>query len=151
MGCLYPGVSREWFFDIKQRDMKSFRYNAARGEVGVICRRTGLVEANYSGPLSSMAFGTLRGEMIGATNTAPASVIRLDRSLILASAMPDLPPGKLDAMPGCLIVRRDQYDVFQDYATRLSKQGAIRLVFLDEYAHLAYDWALRRCAERQAQ
>ncbi len=131
--------------------MKDFQHNAARGHVGVICRSSGLVEANYSGPLSVPAFDALRTEMMETTDSAPASVIRLERSLILASALPELPPGKLDGPPACLIVRRDQYDIFQDYATRLSKQGAIRLVFLDEYAHLAYDWALRRCAERPAQ
>ena len=130
--------------------MDRFRYNAARGEAGVICRSSGLVEATYTGPLCTTAFESLRQEMMVITNGARASVVRLDRALILTSSLPELPPGKLDATPACLIVRRDQYEVFQAYATKLSKQGAIRLVFLDEYAHLAYDWAHRQCSARLA-
>jgi len=131
--------------------VKTYRYNAARGEVGVICRTSGLVEANYSGPLSESAFFDLRTNMMTITNSAPASVVRLDRSLILASALPELPAGKLDPTIACLVVRRDQYAMFQDYATRLSRQGAIRLVFVADYAHLAYDWAHRQCAAQREQ
>ena len=131
--------------------MKTFSYNAARGQVGVICKSSGLVEAIYTGPLCAKSFNALRGEMLETKNGAGASVIRLDKSLILEMSLPELPPGMLDVAPACLIVRRNQYAIFQDYANRLSKQGVIRLVFVEGYAHLAYQWALKRCAERLAQ
>lgn len=126
--------------------MKRFSYNAARGQVGVICQSCGLVEAIYSGPLCSKGFDALRGEMLDMKNGARASVIRLDRSLILETSLPELPPERLEVAPACLIVRDDQYAIFHDYAIRLAKQGALRLVFRQQHAQHAYDWALNHCS-----
>ena len=125
--------------------MHNIRYNAARGSVGVICNTSGLVEANYSGPLCARVFDALRTEMMVTTDKARASVVRLDRSLILASALPKLPPGKIDTAPAALIVRPEQYDIFFEYAKQLATQGALRLVFRDCHAHYAYEWALSQC------
>lgn len=125
--------------------MQTIRYNAARGSVGVICKASGLVEANYSGPLTVAAFDALRDEMIKTTDAARASVIRLDKSLIAASSLPELPPGHIYTAPAALIVRSDQYELFQAYAKQLARQGALRLVFHNHHAHYAYEWALEQC------
>ena len=125
--------------------LHTIRYNAARGSVGVICNKTGLVEAAYSGPLSVKAFDALREDMMGTTDHAPCSVIRLDKALLLTDSLPKVPDHHIDVPPAALIVRRDQYEVFEDYARKLAKQGVLRVVLLDSYAHLAYEWAVRQC------
>lgn len=128
----------------------TIRYNSARGAVGVICNKTGLVEASYSGPLSVKAFDALREEMMVITDHAPCSVIRLDRALMLADALPEVPDHHIDVPPAVLIVRRDQYAVFEDYARKLAKQGILRMVYLDEFAHLGYQISLDLCRSRSA-
>lgn len=111
----------------------------------MICAESGLYEASYSGPVSRAGYDILRTEMMAVENTPRACIVRVDRALILANAMPELPPGVLDPTPTAMIVREDQYAIFHDYALRLAKQGALRLVFPERHARRAYDWARDRC------
>lgn len=131
--------------------MRDYRYNAARGSVGVACKSSGLVEASYSGPLSTKAFDCLRDEMIPAVIKASCAVIRMDRALLLSDALPVVGAHHVKVPPAVLIVRRDQYRVFEDYARAMSKAGIIRLVYCDDVAHLGYAMALALCRARRDQ
>lgn len=134
-------------------DMRTTRYNSARVSAGVVSR-SGLVEAAYSGALTKDAFSALRREVLYDTGPAPCVVLRMDKSLTLMTALPDIPAGTYTptAPSGAVIVRADQYEMWTAYNRKLSRLGVMRAVFLDSHASLAYGWAERQIRElRRAQ
>lgn len=76
----------------------------------------------------------------------------MDRSLVLLSLPPDIAPGVYTsrAAPGAVIVRADQYELWAEYARRLSNVGVLRAVFLESHATLAYEWAERQILRERA-
>ena len=125
--------------------MQNFKFNSSRVSTEQL-NSSGLCEAIYTGPMTANAFDVLRTEALEATAHCSAYVVRLDRALIVMgddapveehSYAPDTPPG-------AMIVRPDQYLLWQDYALQASKFGIVRTVWVEANARLAYEWALRR-------
>ena len=125
--------------------MQQFKFNGARVSTEYLTKSS-LCEAIYSGPMTAVAFDSLRTEALQAASATTAFVVRLDKALILmgdetavddAAYAPDTPPG-------ALIVRPDQYEFWQKYALQVSKFGVVRTVWTEPNARLAYQWALRR-------
>lgn len=87
--------------------MQRFREGHAR----VTCDRlskSGMVEAQYSGPMNARAFAALREQALLASTDTTVYVVRLDKALIL---MGDEAPIDEDSYqsdaPGALVVRHD--------------------------------------------
>lgn len=125
--------------------MGSWRYDGARA-VTEMLGATGVIQADYTGPISPQAFDALRSEALIASRHARAFVVRVDQAIVLAGEHPPLAPDSYqqDTAPGCIIVRPDQYLAWNQYAQKLAKFGIVRAVFLDKHAQLGYEWALRR-------
>lgn len=121
--------------------MKIFRYNATRSSVQKM-HGLGIVEVGYSGPLSQLAFDTLKTEVLQHTAQAPVLVLRMDRCL-QTFEMPEPPTGyNIGSPAGAVIVRADQFKAWNAYGKALSRVGVMRVVFLESHASLAYQWAL---------
>ena len=132
--------------------MAAYRHNTSR-VTSELVSRSGLVEANYSGPITLAAFDVLRREVLRDTGPAPAVVLRLDKSLSLMSTPPLIPDGTYapNSPSGAVVVRRDQYDFWLAYNRELViRTGVKRVVFLDSQLTLAYQWAERQVLASRA-
>lgn len=127
--------------------MQVARYLGAR----TICThiaRTGIVEADYQGAMTQLAFATLRTESLRKMPHAAGFVVRLDRALIAMGRAPTVCADSYpaDAAPGALIVRPDQYELWVAYAAQAAQHGVMRSVWLDSMVPLALQWVERQVA-----
>ena len=132
--------------------MHTYRHNTAR-VTSELVSRSGLIEANYTGPLTLAAFDVLRREVLRDTGPAPAVVLRLDKSLSLMARPPLIPDGTYapNSPSGAVVVRLDQFDMWSAYNRDLVlKTGVRRVVFLDSQLLLAYEWAERQVLASRA-
>ena len=105
--------------------------------------RRGVWEAFYTGPLNQRSYDNLRMRVIAATTETTAMVIHMDRALMVMGAAPQ-PPSDVYrpcAAPAAMVVRADQYAMWDDYRIALAALGVSRGVFLTERASMAYQWA----------
>jgi hypothetical protein len=130
--------------------MDTFRYNAARVKLNRI-GGSGVVEAAYTGPLTTKSFDTLRTDALASAANSHGFVIRVDTGLITFD--PDAPPVwahsySANMAPGAIITRPDQYLSWVGYAAEAAKHGVMRSVWVASHAHLAYEWTLRASSAR---
>lgn len=130
--------------------MVKFRHNAARVRLNRI-GGSGVVEAAYTGPLTSKAFDTLRTDALAAASSSHGFVVRVDSGLFAFD--PDAPPVwahsyAANMTPGAIITRPDQYLSWVGYAAEAAKHGVMRSVWLQSHAPLAYEWVLRASSAR---
>jgi hypothetical protein len=141
-----------FFMALKAEMSVTRRYGSARAGSALVCRSTGICEATYSGPITMDAFSILRRSVLEDTDGSPCTVIRMDKCVMPAEAMPRAPAGTYTSMaaPGAVIVRPDQYRVWSEYARNLAVIGVMRAVFLDSNASVAYEWAQRQARLERA-
>ena len=108
-----------------------FQCKSARAAVHEV--RPFVWSADYTGPMCHECFDELRAKVLQATQEARVLLIRMDRALSVSALVPDVPPTtyRINRAPAAVIVRPDQFDVWQDYAKRLADIGIMRAVFFD--------------------
>lgn len=133
--------------------MQRFREGGARASCEAM-NRLGMVEAQYTGPMTARAFAVLREQALQASTGTTAYVVRLDKALIL---MGDEAPLDEDSYasqaPGALVVRHDpiEYARWTAYARECARLGVVRTVWTERFAAQAYRWAeIRSAGSRQA-
>lgn len=121
--------------------MQSFSYHAATARVRHLVG--GVSEVVYAGPMGCDSFEHLRGLVLNATRNASCLVLRMDRVLNTMYCPPPPPGGAYYAnrVPAAVIVRDDQFDVWEMYARQMAGQGVMRAVFLASFADQAHRWA----------
>lgn len=119
--------------------METFRYHSAQAK----CRRKGsLVVAKWSGPLCAVALDKLRARVVFAAQGAGCMVLRMDSALMMMAQVPGPDASYLThkSIPGALIVRPDQYDLWADYSRAMALIGVRRCVFLASERDLCRQW-----------
>ena len=101
----------------------------------------GWVEAEYSGPMT-MDTCTHLGRLVSGHAAGRSTIERLDKSMTMATKSTDLDISHLyGSLPGCYIVRPDQYEGMQAFCALLSRVGVMRLTFVTSQYELALAWS----------
>lgn len=121
--------------------MQSFTHHAATARIHTL--GGGVSEIAYSGPMGHESLEKLRSLALAATAGASCLVLRMDRVLNTTHC---LPPACREAYsgntaPAAVIVREDQFEMWDVYARQAARQGIMRAVFLSAFADQAYRWA----------
>ena len=143
---------RERFLPVRRRLV--FQCKSARAAVHEV--RPFVWRAEYTGPMCRECFDDLRAKVVQATQEARVLLIRMDRALSVSALVPEVPPTtyRINRAPAAVIVRPDQFDVWQAYADRMADIGIMRAVFLESQlaqAHRLVDCLAGVSALRAAQ
>lgn len=101
------------------------------------------IDLEFLGLVSSGTFDVLVPKLVEATHTAKAIFVRMDRATTLMcfdKKQPDPAFSEYTSPPGCIIVRRDQWNACSEYARMLASHNIRRVVFLQEQIDIAMDW-----------
>lgn len=110
------------------------RFNKGSGSVA---------DLEFLGLVSNSSFDILVPKLVEATHTAQALFVRMDRATTLMCFDKKLPSpafSEYTSPPGCIIVRRDQWQACSEYARMLARHNIKRVVFLQEQVDIAMDW-----------
>ena len=105
------------------------------------------IDLEFLGLVSSGTFDVLVPKLVEATHTAKALFVRMDRATTLMcfdKKQPSPAFSEYTSPPGCIIVRRDQWQACSEYARMLAQHNVRRLVFLREQIEIARNWVERQ-------
>lgn len=106
-----------------------------------------VADLEFLGLVSSGSFNILVPKLVKATSSANALFVRMDRATTLMcfnKTQPSPAFSEYTSPPGCIIVRRDQWQACFEYSQMLAGHGIRRVVFLQDQIELARDWLLRQ-------
>lgn len=124
-------------FTSKPQHQHQHQHHGAR----VVCRRRGdIAISDYSGVLCQTSFEWLRPRVVQSSAGALCAVIRMDKTLSLMTTAPQAAQYPAFSIPGAVIVRADQYDLWADYAQAMASVNIRRAVFLDSQLGVCRQW-----------
>lgn len=124
--------------------MKTVKRGASLVRYGTVAgSEAGVLEIIGSGPMDEDGFLYFMDMMSKEIQESPAFVIRMERVLNTMSSTlcPRERADRLDLPASAIVVRQDQYEVWQSYTLSLAKIGVRRVVFLDDEVEAAYEYA----------
>lgn len=130
--------------------VNTFRHHSAQARCSKI-NASGLVRVDYFGSVTAGAYDALVAQVLRASAGASAIMARMDGSLTLMGDPLDVQSGVYSSgvPPACIVVRPDQLDFWQDYATALACIDVRCIIFLDSQLDLARHWLLRQSRRAQ--
>lgn len=125
-----------------ERSMREVVFNCGSARARVHRYNSGVCHVHYSGVMSPTCFIHLRENVIDATQDATLLKLQMSKMLMVTDIPPSLTKDvyRANAVPGAVIVRADQYEVWRAYASRLADIGITRVVFLDSQLAQAQRW-----------
>jgi hypothetical protein len=115
----------------RERDesVVTYSYHSHHSARVSIAHKGAVAVADYSGPLCRSAFAVLRPRVVLATTGAKCLVLRMDKCLCLLGEVPEVKGYTAKSLPGAVLVRPDQYQIWADYALAMANIGIKRVVF----------------------
>lgn len=107
-------------------------------------RGSGVLEVAYTGVITPALAHTVRGWTLEAIKGAPAAVLCFTEAVLGVDRLPEIdgPSYACAPTPAALVVRHDQYEVWQEFSDRLMREtGILRALFLESHQALAHRWA----------
>lgn len=117
----------------REREFNRLSGRATVRQVGVDVWNVG-----YSGFIANSCFADLRGDVIQATHGASAVLLRMDKAIAFTSPDVRREAYKLNPAPGVVVVRRDQYSLWAEYAKQTAQVGIIRAIVLADELPMAH-------------